>query len=181
MTTAQDLRSGLSTIAAQELFDALAPVTVDEMIGRWRGSEIPTGHPMDGLLGLTGWYGKEFIDAETVHPLLFGEPGDLYAVNPKLVPMNTLTGVASRVPRVMPPGGRAAFRGLRTRKPRARLRVISYRGASGAAMVYDDIPVIDHFRRVDDTTLLGVMDQRGADQPYFFLLEKDGPTPISPG
>ena len=54
-------------------------------------------------------------------------------------------------------------------------------GTSGAAMVYDDIPVIDHFRRLDDTTLLGAMDQRGSDQTYFFLLEKDGPAPLTAG
>ena len=35
-TTAQDLRSGLSSVAAQELFDSLPPVTVDDMIGRLR-------------------------------------------------------------------------------------------------------------------------------------------------
>lgn len=131
---------------------------------------------MDGLLAISGWYGKEFIDAETVHPLLFGDaPDNLYAVNPKLIPMATLNRVGSYLPDLMPPGGRAAFRALRTRKPRARLRTVEYRGTSGAAMVYDDIPVIDHFRRLDDTTLLGAMDQRGSDQTYFFLLEKDGP------
>ena len=43
------------------------------MLGRWRGSGLPTGSPLDGLLEAYGWYGKEFLDAETVHPLLFGD------------------------------------------------------------------------------------------------------------
>ncbi|MFT3900811.1 MAG: DUF4334 domain-containing protein [Gordonia sp. (in: high G+C Gram-positive bacteria)] len=173
MTTTADLRSGISSIAAHELFDSLPPVTVDEMIGRWHGSEVPTGHPMDGLLALSGWYGKEFIDADHVHPLLFGTPGKFYAVNPKLIPMRTLNRAGAAFPRVMPPGGRSAFRALRTRKPRARLRTLDFRGATSAAMVYDDIPVIDHFRRLDENTVLGAMDQRGSEQTYYFLLERD--------
>ena len=41
------------------------------MFGRWRGRGLHTNHPLDGLLETFGWYGKEFVDAETVHPLLF--------------------------------------------------------------------------------------------------------------
>lgn len=40
-------------------------------------------------------------------------------------------------------------------------------------MVYDHLPIIDVFRRVDEHTLLGVMDQRDAPQPYFFTLRLD--------
>ncbi|WP_038549164.1 GXWXG domain-containing protein [Corynebacterium glyciniphilum] len=32
--------------AALSRFDALPAVTVDELVGRWRGTEIPTGHPL---------------------------------------------------------------------------------------------------------------------------------------
>jgi len=173
MTTIADLRSGLSSTAAEELFDSLAPVSIDDMLGRWHGSEVPTGHPMDGLLDASGWYGKEFIDADSVHPLLFGKPGDLFAVNPKLVPMQTLNRLGNRMPRTLPPGGGLAFRAMRTTKPRARIRVVEFRGTASAAMVYDDIPVIDHFRRLDANTVLGAMDQRGSAQIYFFLLERE--------
>lgn len=128
---------------------------------------------MDGLLDVSGWYGKEFADADHVHPLLFGSPGRLYAVNPKLMPLGTLNRLGNRFPRWLPPGGRAAFRLARTRRHRARLREVSYRGAVSAAMVYDDLPIIDHFRMIDADTLLGAMDQRGADRPYFFLLQRD--------
>ena len=65
------------------------------------------------------------------------------------------------------------LRALRTAKPRARLRMVEYRGTVGAAMVYDDIAVIDHFRRLDENTVLGAMDQRGSEQTFFFLLERD--------
>jgi hypothetical protein len=56
---------------ALAFFDGLPAVPADEMLGRWRGSGLPTGSPLDGLLEAYGWYGKEFLDAETVHPLLF--------------------------------------------------------------------------------------------------------------
>ena len=41
---------------------------------------------MDGLLEASGWWGKQFVDSETVHPLLFptGDRRALWAVNPIL-------------------------------------------------------------------------------------------------
>jgi hypothetical protein len=41
-------------------------------------------------------------------------------------------------------------------------------------MCYDAQPIHDVFRRVDDATVLGVMDLRGA-PPYVFLLRRDQP------
>lgn len=42
-----------TTEGALELFDASEPVDPDFMIGTWRGAELPTGHPLDGLLEAT--------------------------------------------------------------------------------------------------------------------------------
>lgn len=169
-----DLRlDGLDTVGATDLLDSLPPVRVAEILGRWHGSEVPTGHPLDGLLDVSGWYGKEFVDADRVHPLLFGSAGALYAVNPKLMPLGLLNRLGRRFPRWLPPGGTALFRLAATRRPRARLRDVQYRGVVSAAMVYDDLPVIDHFRRLGPDSLLGAMDLRGSDRPYFFLLERD--------
>ena len=182
MTTAQDLRSGLAHHRRPGV--VRRPRTCDRRRDDRALARLGNTHwPPDGRPT-----GSDRVVWQGVHrrrdrpPLLFGEPGDLYAVNPKLVPMNTLTGVASRVPRVMPPGGRAAFRGLRTlQAARPPARHLLPRRQRRAAMVYDDIPVIDHFRRVDDTTLLGVMDQRGADQPYFSSWRRTGPRPSALG
>lgn len=173
MTQIARLQAGLDSAEAADVFDGLEPVTVAELLGRWHGSEVPTGHPMDGLLDVSGWYGKEFVDADHVHPLLFGRPGALYAVNPKLMPIGLLNRLGERFPRWLPPGGTAAFRLLRTGQHRARLREVQYRGVTSAAMVYDDLPIIDHFRRLGPDALLGAMDLRGSAQPYFFLLERD--------
>ena len=61
----------------------------------------------------------------------------------------------------------------RTTKPKARLRTVEHRGVGSAAMVYDALPVLDHFRRVDADTLLAVMDARGVEQPFFFSLRRE--------
>jgi len=40
-------------------------------------------------------------------------------------------------------------------------------------MIYDHLPIMDLFRKVDDNTLLGVMDLKGMQQPFFFVLYRD--------
>jgi hypothetical protein len=61
---------------------------------------------------------------------------------------------------------------LSTRRPRARLREITHRGRVSAAMVYDQLPIIDVFRRLDDDTVLGLMDQKESEQTFFFVLRR---------
>jgi hypothetical protein len=58
--------------------------------------------------------------------------------------------------------------------PQARLRVVKHRGVSSAAMLYDHLPIVDVFRRLDGQTLLGVMEARGISQPFFFTLRREG-------
>ena len=43
-----------------------------------------------------------------------------------------------------------------------------------AALLYDHLPIVDDFRRLDAHTLLGVMDARGISQPFFFTLRREG-------
>ncbi|WP_245720109.1 DUF4334 domain-containing protein [Nocardia uniformis] len=159
---------------AWEIFDSLPAVRVAEITtGRWCGRELPTGHPMDGALAESGWYGKQFDTPEHVYPLLFAdERGTIVAVSPRRVPMSLAGRVPSRLLR--PVRNRLSVLAplLRTSQPGARLREIEYRGVTSAAMVYDHLPIIDHFRRLDENTLFGVMDKRGLAQPYFFVLER---------
>jgi len=56
----------------------------------------------------------------------------------------------------------------------ATLRRVEYRGVSTATMVYDNHPVFDHFRRVDDHTVMGAMDRKGEDAPLVFFLRRLG-------
>lgn len=156
------------------LFDTLEPVAPEELVGRWRGAELPTGSRLDGLLTLHGWWGKDVVDPETVHPLLFaGRRGVPRPVAPWPAPL----GLLRRAPEVArTPVARLGFAAarplLRARRPGARVRAVSYRGVVTAAIVYDALPVVDAFRRVDEHTLLGLMDMRGLDEPFAFVLTR---------
>ena len=47
-----------------------------------------------------------------------------------------------------------------------------YRGVVTATMVYDRHPIFDHFRRIADDRVLGVMDRKGDEAPLFFFLRR---------
>jgi hypothetical protein len=158
-------------------FDGLPTVSAAQMLGRWRGSGLPTGSPLDGLLEAYGWYGKEFLGREAVHPLLVrGRGGRPRAIDPAMIPLGLLRGHAG-LAKLWPV--RTAFGRLRpalyTNQPKARLRMVEHRGVTTAAMIYDALPIIDVFRRVGDDVVIGAMDMRGLPSPFFFVLERDDP------
>ena len=160
---------------ALAVFDALPPVRVEEILGPWRGHEVASGHPMDGLLKPLGWHGKTFLDAEAAFPVAFGEPATgLWYLNTALVPFRVTLKLKGFL---VSPAGRVLFRLTRplwrTHSPKARLRMVEHRGVVSAAMIFNDLPIIDCFRKVDATTLFGVMDRRGMAQPYVFILTRD--------
>src|SRR3954465_7579255 len=141
------------------------------------GSGLPTGSPLDGLLEAYGWYGKEFLDADTVHPLLFRDrTGAPRPVDPALLPMSVLRDY----PRLAPsPVLRRVWPGVRpllyTDKPKARLRAMDHRGVRTAAMVYDGLPIIDAFRHIGPDLVLGLMDLRGRPRPSSSCWSGNGP------
>lgn len=164
---------GASQEEAFALFDSLEAADSPGMLDLWRGSEIATGHPLEGLLTVSGWYGKQFDSAEHVHPLVFQKKnGDLYAVNPIWIPMNLPFDKIPRGP--IRPAMTLARPFVRTRKSAARLRQIEYRGTVSAAMVYDHKDIIDVFRKVDEDTRFAIMDVKSlnSDKSYFFVLER---------
>lgn len=167
-------RGSATTAEALELFDALPPVAdLAFMYGRWAGSGLHTDHAMDGLLENYAWYGKEFLDPDHVHPLVFTDGGGkIFKVNPALMPM----GMALKYPVLKRKFMRTLFRLgrplLQTRKTGARLRLIEHRGKVSATMAYDALPIHDVFRKVDANTLFGLMDLKGMEQPFFFVLRR---------
>ena len=162
----------MTPTAALAYFDSLDPVDIDTMIGDWRGAELSTGHPMDGMLAASRWFGKSFNSAEVVHPLVHtGLTGRRFCVNPALLPIKLgmrLTWLRPITPLLF--GLLQPV--LSTRAPKARLRMMEHRGKTSATMVYDAKPINDVFRKIDDDTVLGLMDHRGADTPFFFTLTR---------
>ena len=156
---------------ALEAFDHLSPASLEFMYGRWKGFEIETGHPMEGLLTHSGWYGKIFENNEEVHPLVFfgKDKKELYSLNPAYLPLDfklpksDLLGTLMNKSRIV----------LETKESKARLRNIEYRGKIYATMAYDERPIFDMFAKIDDNRVLGVMDLKGNPLPYFFVLERD--------
>lgn len=164
----------MTTLQALALFDNSEPVNIDFMLGRWRGTGLPTQHPLDGLLENYNWYGKEFIDAENVDPLLFANrQGHLFKVNPSFMP----TILATRFPFLKSVLANRLFTLvsplLTTTEHKARLRMTEYRGKYSATMIYDALPINDVFRKIDQNTLIGAMDLKGIEQPFFFMLHRD--------
>lgn len=168
-----------TTQNALALFNSLESVDIDFMIGRWRGTGNVTNHPLDGLLEAYHWHGKHFENNEDVHPLVFRNRRDgLTCINPGMMapafalmdritfPKSKLVGTIFQL--LMPL--------FSTSKARARFRMTEYRGKTSATMIYDQMPVNDVFRKLDDNTVFGVMDQKGIEVPFFFKLTREETT-----
>jgi hypothetical protein len=167
--------SATASERALAYFDSLEPASVEFMLGKWRGEGVPTDHPMDGMLENFNWHGKEFVSADHVHPLVFKRhDGMLVKLNPQWMPMkyarNTAFSRQEWFRKLFDLGTRV----MQTQASKARLRMTEYRGKSSATMIYDDLPINDVFRKIDDNTVLGVMDLKGMRQPFFFKLSREG-------
>jgi hypothetical protein len=132
----------------EKVWSALETVHIKDILGQWRGTAFDTGHPGFGMLDAIRWYGKRFTSYLDAEPVLcHDEDGNLYS--------NLDAG-----------GGGTAS-----------LWMIEYQGELTAGMVYDALPTVDHFKRVDDDTLFGVMDGKGEiirheGKPFYFVLER---------
>jgi hypothetical protein len=174
----RELQRGTTIEAALAFYDSLEAVGLAQMIGAWCGEDLPTDHPLDGLLEHLGWHGKRFDGPDDAHPLIFDtRGGHRFCVNPAFVPLGLI-----RHPRLLhAPFAARIFSVIHpltsTRKPKARLRLSQYRGVVTATMCYDALPINDVFRKVDDDTLIGAMDLRGLDPPFLFVLRREEPVP----
>ena len=164
----------MRTDEALKLFDSLDEVDTGFLLGTWSGGEFPTGHPLDGALQAYGWRGKRLDSDEHVHPLLFGSAGRTFAVRPAWAwrGMPLVERWPALKSDAIARGVRMFLPLLATRRSGARLRMMRFRGRTTAAMLYDDIPVQDVFRRMDAQTVLGLMDAKGMERPFFFVLRR---------
>ncbi|MEV0128557.1 DUF4334 domain-containing protein [Dactylosporangium sp. NPDC050688] len=137
--------SQVSAAELDEIWAVLDTVRPEEILGEWKGSEFDTGHPINGQLDQARWYGKTFATVKDVKPLI--------CWNDKgELYSNTALG-----------------------KGEASLWTVEFRGEPTATMVYDGQPIFDHFKRVDENTLMGIMNGKHfpADGPFFyFVLER---------
>lgn len=128
-----------------EVWAALPTVRSADIVGSWKGDEFHTGHKMNGQLAAARWFGKNFKSVDDVEPIV------CYDDDGNLFSNNELSR-----------GG-------------ASLWDIEFRGEVTATMVYDGQPVFDHFKKVDDNTLMGIMNgkrQRVSGNYLYFLLER---------
>lgn len=159
---------------ATEVFDALEPVDPKEMIGLWTGKSVPSGHPFDGVLENLGWFGKRFTADLRADALLFRAGGQrLIPVDPAWIPLGMALRF-HRLGRTRAAGNLFSYLvgGLRAKGPVASLRTLPFRGVSSAAMIYDALPITDHFRRLDHDRLMGAMTITKDERIYFFELER---------
>lgn len=131
-------------------WETLAPATIEEMIGEWKGGEFVTGHRANGMLEKGRWYGKSFVSAADAKPLIcLDDDGN-------------------------------KFSNTEWMKGEASLWMEEFRGEVVATMVYDGVPIHDHFKRVDDDTVMGIMNGKsamdfrdGAGRHLYFYLERE--------
>lgn len=128
-----------------EFWATLEPATVDGMLGEWKGGEFLTAHRAVGSLAKINWFGKTFKSVSDVQPLVC-----LDADGNKYSNVERMNGEAS-------------------------LWLEEFRGEVTATMVYDGAPVHDHFKKVDDDAVMGIMNGKGVlddGRYYYFYLER---------
>lgn len=121
----------------------LEPASVEFMFGEWKGGEFNTGHRINGLLAKANWFGKTMRSAADVLPIVCLDDDG-----------NT-------------------FNNVQLAKDEASLWMEEFRGELTATMVYDGQAIHDHFKKVDDDTVVGIMNGKaGLDNGrcgYFYL------------
>ncbi len=142
-----------------ESWRSLTPLAPRELLGVWEAGFATRGSLFTVLLEQTSWWGKVFRTADDVDALVFGRPTSFPGlVNHALI-----------APWRLPEDRRLVRHPLGA----ARLRDHRFGGVSSAAMVYRYLPIVDHFRRLDEGRVMGLMEIGGSGKPeLFFTLER---------
>lgn len=64
-----------------------------------------------------------------------------------------------------------SFLGMKFNLPlcTAVLRASSFKGKISGSIDYDHFPIVDYFRKIDEDTIMGIMEVKGKTQTYFYL------------
>jgi hypothetical protein len=143
-------RDGLIADAElDEFWTTLEPATIDFMIGEWRGGGFNNGHRINSLLTRANWFGKTINSPTDVQPIVCLDENGTKFSNVKLS------------------------------KGEASLWLEEFRGEVTATMVYDGQPIHDHFKKIDDTAVMGIMNGKagldfgdGTGRYGYFYLER---------
>ncbi|KAA1039599.1 DUF4334 domain-containing protein [Macrococcus equipercicus] len=158
-------------------FDSLEPISTHMIYGLWRGEEVNTPHPMTSLLKKANWYGKYFQDDNNVTPIVMQDKnGELFAANPGILPLKAPLKLVKLLSKGFFDMSVTLIKPLfKTKSSKARLRMMDYNGTPTAAMIYDQKPLIDYLKKIDDNTLLGMVDETtiSKHQTHYFILIRD--------
>ena len=138
-------RGSITDAELDDYWASLPPATVDGMIGEWKGGAFSTGHKLNAALEEARWFGTTFNSPADVKPLI------------------CLDADGNKFSNVELGNGEAT------------LWMEEFRGEVTATMVYDGQPTHDHFKRIDDSAVLGLMNGKFAlkgGRPAYFYLER---------
>ncbi|MFV9452955.1 DUF4334 domain-containing protein [Rhodococcus sp. NM-2] len=150
-STFHELRGRESGVSPDELdtvWAALDTVRAEDILGSWKGDDFATGHRLHEKLFASRWHGKTFHSLVDAKPLICRDADG------------------------------NLYSDVKAGNGEASLWNIEFRGEVTATMVYDGAPIFDHFKKVDDSTLMGIMNGKSAlvlddGRHYYFLLERD--------
>ncbi|QNG18867.1 DUF4334 domain-containing protein [Rhodococcus triatomae] len=146
---AELVRSGhrLDSAELDALWARLDVAETGLFTGLWRGGAFDTGHRAAAMLGKSGWYGKRFDALMDVKPLICRDEDG------------------------------ALYSDTTAGRGEASLWMVEFRGEVTATMVYDGMAVFDHFKKVDEDTVMGIMNGKGfaldGGKPFYFWLARD--------
>jgi Domain of unknown function (DUF4334)/GXWXG protein len=144
-TELKELTDQIPDADLDDFWAALEPATIDFMIGDWAGGEFDTGHLMNGGLEKARWFGKTFVSATDVKPLVCRDDD----------------------------GNK--FSNVEMGKGEASLWMEEFRGETTATMVYDGQPIHDHFKVIDANAVMGIMNGKNVldgGRYFYFYLER---------
>lgn len=167
------IKTGTTVAQALTFFDQLAPVDLHRVIGQWRCIPLSTGHPIDELAEPFGWYGKLFFDPEHVYPLLFRYQEQLISIDPRWIPLSWIGRRKLPAKQVLAAMAKRAQFMVASAESHARLRMLHHRGKLSTSIVYDHRPIIVTLRQVTETTLMGLMEVKDVDIPFFCMMYRD--------
>ncbi|MEV5877314.1 GMC family oxidoreductase N-terminal domain-containing protein [Streptomyces sp. NPDC052101] len=146
LTGLADTQARVEPAELDAVWEALASVRPEQILGTWRGTPLNTGHSAQRRLRDMRWYGKRFNSPDDVQPLICrDQQGRLYS--------NTEASGEE-----------------------GRLRMLPFRNDITAALLYDGRPVVDYFKAADPDTLMGIMtggdEPSDKGQAFYFILRR---------